>query len=357
MLFLRCFVLLALALSLVALAHPADAASKKELLDRAQSCEDERDMLRDNNSYLIKTNSSLSAQMEAEKLEELAQDVDLKSRLAECEFSTRELEAEVMGKEDQIRELEVELIDITTEASEAVGARQEIMKQKMLEEDTDTGYTEAINTLADEFAVEFELDVRDDLVELTEDDESVSFTIWNKALFSPGKVVLNKRGRVILRRAAGAIKVLDDISAWDIDIEGHTDSEAPGRSLKKRYPTNWEVSQVRAVNVLRYLVEVEGLMASSFSAVGHGEFRPIADNKTSKGRARNLRIVIRFEPGRQTAVQIGQTGQTEEAPEAENNSDDLRDLFGGSQDDGDSEEVIEDVVEDAIGDQTGGTEQ
>ena len=77
-----------------------------------------------------------------------------------------------------------------------------------------------------------------------------------------------------------------------IRIEGHTDNMEIGPSLKSRYPSNWELSKVRANGVLRYLVEKGGVAPERISAVGLGDTKPIAPNTVEEGRTRNRRVEI-----------------------------------------------------------------
>lgn len=72
-----------------------------------------------------------------------------------------------------------------------------------------------------------------------------------------------------------------------IRIEGHTDNR-PMKSAK--YDSNWELSAGRAVNVLKYIVEISGLKPEKFSAIGYSEYYPIATNDTEAGRAKNRRV-------------------------------------------------------------------
>ncbi|HSA87955.1 MAG TPA: OmpA family protein [Nitrospira sp.] len=77
-----------------------------------------------------------------------------------------------------------------------------------------------------------------------------------------------------------------------IRIEGHTDNVEIGPSLKSRYPSNWELSKVRANGVLRYLVEKGGVEPGRISAVGLGDTKPTATNTVEEGRTRNRRVEI-----------------------------------------------------------------
>ena len=91
----------------------------------------------------------------------------------------------------------------------------------------------------------------------------------------------------------GALPILDDITAliqkypdYRINIKGHTDDD-PISTVQ--FPSNWELSAVRATTVLRYLL-YRGVDASRLTATGYGELLPIASNDTPEGRARNRRV-------------------------------------------------------------------
>ncbi|MBH0207321.1 MAG: hypothetical protein A4C66_08080 [Nitrospira sp. HN-bin3] len=75
-------------------------------------------------------------------------------------------------------------------------------------------------------------------------------------------------------------------------IEGHTDNVEIGPSLKARYPSNWELSKVRANGVLRYLVERGGIDPARITAMALGDSRPAASNEAEEGRKKNRRVEI-----------------------------------------------------------------
>ena len=72
-------------------------------------------------------------------------------------------------------------------------------------------------------------------------------------------------------------------------IEGHTDS-LPIKS--KKYASNWELSTARATSVIDYLVQSKRINPRRLSAVGYGEFVPVADNTSNSGRMKNRRVDI-----------------------------------------------------------------
>jgi chemotaxis protein MotB len=70
-------------------------------------------------------------------------------------------------------------------------------------------------------------------------------------------------------------------------VEGHTDNVPISTA---QFPSNWELSTARATNGLRYLLKHYDIDPNKISATGFAEFRPIADNATVEGRAKNRRV-------------------------------------------------------------------
>lgn len=70
-------------------------------------------------------------------------------------------------------------------------------------------------------------------------------------------------------------------------VEGHTDNVPISTS---QFPSNWELSTARATNGLKYLLRNFDVDANKISATGFAEYRPIADNATTEGRAKNRRV-------------------------------------------------------------------
>jgi chemotaxis protein MotB len=90
------------------------------------------------------------------------------------------------------------------------------------------------------------------------------------------------------------LKKVGDIIArtgFEVRIEGHTD-DLPIRTV--HFPSNWELSTARAVNVLRYFIETVGISSERLSAVGFSEFQPMVPNDSAGHRARNRRVEIIF---------------------------------------------------------------
>jgi chemotaxis protein MotB len=111
----------------------------------------------------------------------------------------------------------------------------------------------------------------------------------DRILFDSGSTQIKREGQEVLARVAEQIR---KIAGHRIHVEGHTD-DVP--ITGDRFPSNWELSAARAAVVVRFLIE-NGLDPLDLSAVGFGEYHPLAPNDTSEHRARNRRIEIVLVP-------------------------------------------------------------
>lgn len=86
-------------------------------------------------------------------------------------------------------------------------------------------------------------------------------------------------------------KILNMKAVYDcyIRVEGHTDN-VPISTYQ--YKSNWDLSCIRASNVVQLLIAQSGIVPQRVSALGYGEFRPVADNSSEVGKARNRRVDI-----------------------------------------------------------------
>ncbi|NOY52949.1 MAG: OmpA family protein [Deltaproteobacteria bacterium] len=115
--------------------------------------------------------------------------------------------------------------------------------------------------------------------------DGIRLHIDSRLLFRVGGAEINPEAIPVLDKIAEVLRSNRAV----VQIEGHTDN-VPIHTA--RYPSNWELSTARAVNVLRYFVEKEKIDPARFSAVGYGAMRPIASNDTPEGRATNRRVML-----------------------------------------------------------------
>ena len=126
-------------------------------------------------------------------------------------------------------------------------------------------------------------------IKITQAIDRLSVNMVEKILFDSGKAEIKPEGLKILGRVGNILKGITD---KQIKIEGHTDNVKIGQRIKEKYPTNWELSTARATNVVRYLQDKVGIDPKLLSAAGYSEYKPIAANDTTEGRAQNRRMEI-----------------------------------------------------------------
>jgi chemotaxis protein MotB len=124
-------------------------------------------------------------------------------------------------------------------------------------------------------------------VQIKDDERGIVLSLHEDILFDQGKATLKKEIYPMLDRIAVAI---DDTSN-DIYIAGHTDNLPIHSEL---YPSNWELSAYRGLDVLSYFLTKKGLPPSRFSVGGYGASRPLKPNSSKENRAINRRVEIIF---------------------------------------------------------------
>lgn len=117
------------------------------------------------------------------------------------------------------------------------------------------------------------------------DTRGLVISLSNAILFDSGSAEIKPENESTLMHIGKIINTLD----YYIRIEGHTDNVPINSTV---YPSNWELSTARASSVVRLFVDQCSVSPEKVVAVGYGEYKPIADNSTDEGRAKNRRIDI-----------------------------------------------------------------
>ncbi|WP_301102957.1 flagellar motor protein MotD [Propionivibrio sp.] len=121
-------------------------------------------------------------------------------------------------------------------------------------------------------------------VRVLETSRGVTIEINDSILFSPGQALLQPALIKAMRAIADVLAPTD----FPITIEGHTDN-VPIKTAQ--FPSNWELSAVRATTVLR-LFSDSGVAGDRLTAIGYADTRPVEPNLLADGRARNRRVTI-----------------------------------------------------------------
>lgn len=122
------------------------------------------------------------------------------------------------------------------------------------------------------------------------------FVFSSEVLFAPGSAQLGAGGKAQIATVA---EVIRDIATeippeinWVLRVDGHTDKTGLGAG--SAFADNWELSQARALSVVKYLINVEGIPADRLAATGFGEFQPIAIGSSPEALAQNRRIELKL---------------------------------------------------------------
>ncbi|MCP4487037.1 MAG: OmpA family protein [Gammaproteobacteria bacterium] len=122
-----------------------------------------------------------------------------------------------------------------------------------------------------------------DSIDLAHDGDQVFLQIDGRLLFPSAKAVLKDDAKIIF---ANLGQVFRQFADYRIAIRGHTDD----RDIETvQFPSNWELSAVRATTVLRYFIS-QGIDPERMTATGYADFIPLVDNSTPENRARNRRV-------------------------------------------------------------------
>jgi chemotaxis protein MotB len=121
------------------------------------------------------------------------------------------------------------------------------------------------------------------------EDGRLKVSFEGDILFESGKHYLKEEGEKLLESVFPVLS--KNVVNNDIFIAGHTDNVPIREDAKDRYESNWNLSTHRAIEVVKYLVE-KGMSPRSLTAAGYGEFKPVADNSTPEGKAKNRRVEL-----------------------------------------------------------------
>jgi chemotaxis protein MotB len=123
------------------------------------------------------------------------------------------------------------------------------------------------------------------------------FVFSSEVLFSIGSADLGISGKKEIDKVAKIIKeIADKIPPnidWILRVDGHTDILSFS-GIGKKYKDNWELSQARALSVVRYLMDDQKIPANRLAANGFGEFHPIDDRNIEEAYKTNRRIELKF---------------------------------------------------------------
>lgn len=255
------------------------------------------------NAYLQSVNKSLEADYErlkADKIQLAERNDSLNQRVLEAIERNKLLQEDLMRARADLERVEKVLADRSAEAGTAMKEmRQEIdrlvednnLLQQQLEVELQAREARLaeVQSTYDELVGKLEQEIERGEVRISELKGKLTVNVVDKILFDSGKADLKPAGIRVLQQIGD---ILNSAIDKNIQVEGHTDNIPISGGLTARYPSNWELSTARATTVLHFLQDKVGVSGERLSAVGYGEYQPIASNATAEGRAENRRIQI-----------------------------------------------------------------
>ena len=160
-------------------------------------------------------------------------------------------------------------------------------------------------------------EINDKQVKLQMMEKGLVITVVGDLLFDSGKAKIRSEAYPLLDKVSSVLK--DNMAQFNVGIEGHTDNLPIKHSSWK---SNWELSTARALSVVHYLATDQGISGERLSAIGYGEYRPVASNETREGRKQNRRVEIVILPNvtkvKGGSVASAEPKSIEESPKEEN---------------------------------------
>ncbi|WP_309894105.1 flagellar motor protein MotB [Archangium sp.] len=221
-----------------------------------------------------------------------------RARAEEAEKAAADARALVVTSEQARKELDAKLSAQLTALEDErtrLSSERDQLQQTVAEKEAELARLKATY---EDIEQKLKSEIADGEIRLSQAAGRIQVDLVDKILFDSGEASLSERGAEVLARLG---TVLVKVEGRSIFVSGHTDDAPPSQRLAATFPTNWELSVARAVNVVRFLGEKASVPASRLVAAGHSDTRPVASNATPKGRARNRRIEILLIPDLPTA--------------------------------------------------------
>ncbi|WP_054025874.1 flagellar motor protein MotB [Bacillus sp. FJAT-28004] len=166
--------------------------------------------------------------------------------------------------------------DVSKNQSDEEKAREELIKQEQKDlEDL----KKKVDTYIEKNGLTSDLETKLNLSQLM-------ITISDNALFAPAQAAVKPESKEL---AVAISKMLQQYPDYEVIVSGHTDTTPISNYLFK---SNWDLSSMRAIRFLDVLLENKQLKPERFSAIGYGEYRPVADNETVAGKSKNRRVEV-----------------------------------------------------------------
>lgn len=215
--------------------------------------------------------------------------------LSSAEGNAHELQGKLDGATAENGELRKELARLGKDANSLLAQKGtlatalESAKARLEELRRAQAAADARAALFKQLALKFQKMIDAGELKVTLRNGRMVIQMANDVLFDSGQTEIKPSGRIALTQVG---EVLRTIQNRRFQVAGDTDNVPIQTAF---FPSNWELSTRRAVEVVHFLVS-QGVRPEALSAAGYGEFDPVASNDSPQGRGRNRRIEIVLQP-------------------------------------------------------------
>ena len=281
-----------------------DAEEALTLLAAAEAARDQlKDQLdtqvsdTDKQAALLALAQKTLANEEAKTAEEARKVALLNAQIAEMRKQLSSLQSTLDVRTAEDAQNQVQVDSLTTRLNSALAQVAAEEKRRAALEEAERKRLEQEAKKLENYRSEFFGRLR----EILGDREGVKivgdrFVFSSEVLFEPASAELGPKGKAQIARVARTLsEVAADIPPeidWVIRVDGHTDKTPLSGSGE--YADNWELSQARALSVVRYMSQELGFSPSRLVAAGFGEFQPIAIGNSPEALAQNRRIELKL---------------------------------------------------------------
>jgi len=220
-------------------------------------------------------------QMELEQAERELDQVNMQLEIAKRKLDQAEKDAEQYRIQNtlcerKVRDLEQENADL----------KRDLAMYESIQDETKVLMDIALDRI--QYALREEIRRGD--VRVFKGTLGITIDVLSAHMFDTGSVELTPTGKVILRKISG---LLEELDGYFIGVIGNADRRpiiTP--ELKKKYPTNWELSSHRGAAVTRFFLSETSIDPRRMIAMGLGQYQPIDNRRTEEGYGNNRRIDI-----------------------------------------------------------------
>ena len=246
---------------------------------------------------LLGTAKAILAEREAQSAEAERRVALLNEQIAALRGQLGALQALIDAAEARDAEAKVQLENLGGQLNSALAQVAAEQKRRAELEEAERKRLEAEKADLEKFRSEFFGQLRQVLagregVRIVGD----RFVFSSEVLFTPGSADLAPEGR---SQIAGVVATLQEVAAqippgidWIIRVDGHTDNVP--LSGTGAFVDNWQLSQARALSVVRYMQDELGFPPNRLAATGFGEWQPVAEGDSPEARAQNRRIELKL---------------------------------------------------------------